>query len=82
MDAFAISWRLGRRLNAEARHGLDMWFGAWHVPTRSDVDRLSGQIAALERQVRDLRTELQQAEPRSLRLGTIPRRRPGSRGPD
>ena len=53
MDGFAITWRLGRRLNAEARRGLDMWFGAWHLPTRSDVDRLSGQIAALERQVRD-----------------------------
>jgi hypothetical protein len=82
MDGFAITWRLGRRLNAEARRGLDMWFGAWHLPTRSDVDRLSGQIAALERQVRDLRTELEQSDPPSLRLGKIPRRRPVSRGPD
>lgn len=82
MDGFAITWRLGRRLNAEARRGLDMWFGAWHLPTRSDVDRLSGQIAALERQVRDLRTELEQSDPSSLRLGKIPRRRPVSRGPD
>lgn len=82
MDAFAITWRLGRRVNAEARRGLDMWFGAWHVPTRSDVDRLSGQIAALERQVRDLRSELEYSEPRSLRLGAIPRRRPVRRGPD
>lgn len=82
MDGYAITWRLGRRLNAEARRGLDMWFGAWHLPTRSDVDRLSGQIAALERQVRDLRTELEQSDPPSLRLGKIPRRRPVSRGPD
>jgi hypothetical protein len=82
MDGFAITWRLGRRLNAEARRGLDMWFGAWHLPTRSDVDRLSGQIAALERQVRDLRTELEQSDPPSLRLGKIPRRRPVSRGLD
>jgi hypothetical protein len=82
MDAFATSWRLGRRLNAEARRGLEMWFGAWHVPTRSDVDRLSGQIGALERQVRELRSELEQSAPRSLQLGTIPRRRPARRGRD
>jgi hypothetical protein len=80
MDGVAITWRLQRRLNAELRRGLDTWFGAWQVPTRSDVDRLSDQIASVERQLRDLRTELEQAEPPSFRLGTIPRRRPVSRG--
>jgi hypothetical protein len=81
MDAFAVTWRVQRRLHSELRRGLDLWFGAWHLPTRSDVARLSNQIAGLERQVRELRDELEHAESPSLGLGQTQRRRPASRSP-
>ncbi len=58
MDGLATTWKLQRRFNAELRRALETWFEAWQVPTRSDIDRLSNQIASLERQVRDLRGEL------------------------
>jgi hypothetical protein len=81
MDAAAVTWRVQRRLHAELRRGLDVWFGAWHLPTRSDVSRLSNQIAGLERQVRELRGELEHTESPSLGLGQAQRRRPASRSP-
>src|SRR5947209_11198214 len=63
MDGLALTWRLQRRVQTEVQRGLDVWFGAWHLPTRSDVARLSNEIASLERQVRDLRSELERTEP-------------------
>lgn len=66
MDGLATTWKLQRRFNAELRRALETWFAAWQVPTRGDVDRLSNQIASLERQIRDLRGELdRERSPRS-----------------
>jgi hypothetical protein len=79
MDGFALTWKLQRRLQSEVRRGLEVWFGAWRVPTRGDVDRLSNQIAALERQVRELRGELEKEASPPLGLGSTQRRRPASR---
>ena len=86
MDGFAITWRLQRRLGAEVRRGLDGWFQAWQLPTRTDMHRLSNEIAGLERQVRDLRSELELAgqtrdetDPMLPQLGQTSRRRPASR---
>jgi hypothetical protein len=87
MDGFAITWRLQRRVEAEVRRGLDVWLQAWQLPTRTDVHRLSNEIAGLERQVRDLRGELEQAghardatDPILPQLGQTSRRRPANRG--
>lgn len=87
MDGFAITWRLQRRLGAEVRKGLDVWLQAWQLPTRTDVHRLSNEIAGLERQLRDLRGELEKAghardgtDPMLPRLGQASRRRPANRG--
>ncbi len=86
MDGFAITWRLQRRVGAEVRRGLDLWLQAWQLPTRTDVHRLSNEIAGLERQVRDLRGELEQAgdardgtDPMLPQLGQTSRRRPANR---
>lgn len=58
MDGFAVTWRLQRRLQTDVRRTLDVWLGLWHLPSRSDVARMSNEIAGLERQVRELRAEV------------------------
>lgn len=62
MDGFAIAFRLQRRAGRELRRGLGAGLRAFNMPSRADVDRLSNQLAGLERQVRELRAEL---EPRA-----------------
>lgn len=74
MDGFAVTWRLRRRLNAELRRALDAWFASWQLPTRSDVDRLSNEVAGLERQVRDLRGQLERDRSPDIKPGGAPRR--------
>ena len=61
MDGFALAWRVQRRVDREVKRGLDIWLGAWRLSTRADVDRLSREIAQLERQVRELRRELERS---------------------
>lgn len=80
MDAFALTWRVQRRVQTEVWRGLDLWIGAWRVPTRRDVDRISNEIASLERQVRALRAELEAGSSPPLQLRGTPRRRPSTRG--
>src|ERR1700733_15541084 len=59
MDGFAIAFRLQRRAGRELRRGLGVWLEAVNMPSRADVDRLANQLAGVERQVRELRTELE-----------------------
>jgi hypothetical protein len=97
MDGLAIAWRLQRRMGVELRRGVGTWLGAWNLPSRGDVDRLSNQLANLERQLRDVRSELERSEsrrsesnrsesdrsePESLPLPKAVRRRPASRDRD
>ena len=58
MDGFTVTWRVQRRLQTRVRRSLDMWLGLWHLPSRTDVARVSNEIAGLERQVRELRAEV------------------------
>jgi hypothetical protein len=62
MDGVAIAWRLQRRVGVELHRGLSLWFGAWNLPSRGDVDRISNQLANLERQLRAVRSELEQSQ--------------------
>ena len=85
MDGFALAWRVHRRVDRELKRGLDMWLGAWRLSTRADVDRLSLQLAHVERQLRDVRRELERsavpAPPaRTNDPGTGSRRRPATTG--
>ncbi len=59
MDGLALSWRVQRRLDRELRHGLEMWLGALSLATRGDVERLSNEVARVERELRALRRELE-----------------------
>ena len=74
MDGFALAWRLQRRADRELKRGLDIWLGAWRLSTRGDVDRLSHEVAQLERELRDLRRELLRSAP-PARSGSAPGRR-------
>ena len=65
MDGVAIAWRLQRRLGVELHRGLSLCFGAWNIPSRGDVDRISNQVANVERQLRALRSELEESKGRT-----------------
>jgi hypothetical protein len=54
MDMAALSFKLGRRMGKESEKALDAWLGLWGLPTKRDVTALVNQVAALERQVREL----------------------------
>jgi hypothetical protein len=61
-EAFAVTTGLARRAQREARGRVEHTTRrGWHflnLPAGSDVNRLLGQIASLERQVRDLEKRL------------------------
>jgi hypothetical protein len=69
MDGVAIAWRLQRRMGVELHRALSLCFGAWNIPSRGDVDRISNQVANVERQLRALRSELEQTERRTPEAG-------------
>jgi hypothetical protein len=62
MDMTALGFKLQRRLRAQGREALGAWLGLFELTTRRDVSNLVNQVAALERQVREL--SAQQAEQR------------------
>jgi len=55
MDTLALSYKLQRRVTRRTEQALDTWLGLWGLPTKRDVTALINQVAALERQVRELR---------------------------
>ena len=65
MDGVAVAWRLQRRVGVELHRALSLCFGAWNIPSRGDVDRISNQVANVERQLRALRAQLEQSEHRT-----------------
>lgn len=80
MDGLGVAWRLQRRARVEVRRGLGFWLGAWSLPSRGDIDRISNQLANVERELRAVRAEVERSAPESLDLGSAPaRRRPASR---
>ncbi|HEY3726312.1 MAG TPA: hypothetical protein VGL51_03990 [Solirubrobacteraceae bacterium] len=89
MDGLALVLKLQRRANRELRRGLGFWFGTWNLSTGSDVQRLENQIAGLERQVRELRLELERSPgpghdpvPGPLLASTARRRAPSRNSPN
>jgi hypothetical protein len=81
LDGFAIAFKVQRRAGVELRRGLGIWLEALNLPSRADLDRVSNQLAGLERQVRELRTEVDGQSGDRTPLGLTPstRRRPASR---
>jgi len=78
MDGLSLAWRLGRRAERELHRGLDMWLGAWRLATRGDIDRLSNEVARIERELRALRRDHADAAPTPAD-GATPRRASSTR---
>jgi hypothetical protein len=62
MDLTAAAFRVERRLTGDMhRHG-ERWLHAWGLQSHGDVVRVQNQIAGLERQLRQLKRELERRE--------------------
>jgi hypothetical protein len=79
MDLATHSIRIQRRMLREIQQNTERWLHLWGLVSRSDVLRLSNQVASLERQLRDLRRVADERE-RPLLNGHHTRRQPSSRG--
>ena len=88
-EDFATMAALGRRAQTKlgqfAERASRRVLHSFNLPAGSDVNRLLGQIALLEREVRDLRKELEQPPPPlpGTAAPTVapPAQRPGSTSP-
>jgi len=56
-DALALAWRVQRRLRREAERQSARALHLLNLPAAADVRRLSRQVAALQREVRELSRE-------------------------
>lgn len=59
MDALALTWKLQRRAARRAEAGASAWLRLWGLPTRRDVGRLATQVGGLQRELRELRREVE-----------------------
>jgi hypothetical protein len=57
MDVAAVGFKVQRRVLRETRGAIEAWLSLWGLPTRGDVKQLVNQVAALERQLRQLASE-------------------------
>jgi hypothetical protein len=58
MDALALTWKLQRRALHGFHGAVAGWLALWGVPSRADVLAIANQVAALERQLRELADEV------------------------
>jgi hypothetical protein len=61
-DATVVASRLQSQLRRRTERALRQGWHFWNLPAGSDVKRLSDQVASLERRVRDLSKQLEEAE--------------------
>ena len=78
MDMTATAFRMQRRLTADLHRYGERWLHAWGLLALGDVVKVSNQVASLERQVRELRLELQRHERQRLELERELGRRDGA----
>ncbi len=62
MDLTAAALRVQRRLLTEAHRASEQWLHAWGMTSQADIAKVMNQIGSLERQLRDLRRELERRE--------------------
>lgn len=60
LDALALGWRLRGRVQRELERRTSGALHLFNLPAHSDVRRLSEQVGALQREVRDLSREVEQ----------------------
>jgi hypothetical protein len=59
LDALALGWRLSRSGAQRVESGAATWLRLWGLPTRADMAGMTDQVARLQRELRDLRRELE-----------------------
>jgi hypothetical protein len=59
MDALAVTWKLQRRARRRIERGTAAGMRLLGVPSRTDVTELVNQIGGLQREVRELRREVE-----------------------
>jgi hypothetical protein len=64
MDFTAVGFKVQRRLLAEAHRASEQWLHVWGMSSQADLTKLMNQIGSLERELRDLRRELERREAR------------------
>jgi hypothetical protein len=62
MDLTAAAFRVERRLTGDMHHLGERWLHAWGLQSLGDIVRVQNQIAGLEREVRQLRREVERHE--------------------
>ena len=70
-----MSFKVQRRLVGDSRRAFEGWLALWGVPTRTDVSALVNQVAALERQLRQLAAEADLREGTAVGNGASASRR-------
>jgi hypothetical protein len=61
-DVVSASTRLEARLRRRAERQATWVWHLWHLPSESDVRRISGQLAALEARLRDVSERLDERD--------------------
>lgn len=79
-DLVATSWKLAGRVRRDFERSSTWALHLWNVPAATDLDRLSSQVAHVERQVRDLSREVER-DPHRARLENAPHQRPSDDSP-
>ncbi|MBV9049217.1 MAG: hypothetical protein JOY58_13160 [Solirubrobacterales bacterium] len=62
MDLTAFAFKIQRRVLAEGHRASEQWLHTWGMSSQADLAKLMNQIGSLERELRDLRRELERRE--------------------
>jgi len=60
MDALAVTWRLQRSARRRVESSAALCMRLVGMPTRADVAKLVNQVGGLQRELRELRREVEQ----------------------
>lgn len=61
MDLAAVAVKMQRRLLGDVQRATEQWLALWGLISRADAIRLMNQVGSLEREVRELRSELERS---------------------
>ena len=62
MDLTAVAFKVQRRLNGDFQRATAQWLALWGMVSRADAVNLMNQVGSLEREVRDLKRQLERLE--------------------
>jgi hypothetical protein len=59
MDLSATAIKMQRRLLGDVQSAMERWLALWGLVSRADAVKLMNQVGSLEREVRDLKRQLE-----------------------